>query len=62
MKNKYVEEQILHMLGEMEEFRHNLQMAARADDGRVGFFEKHDLKKIEKACDWFEKELKIMIK
>lgn len=62
MKNKYLEEQIVHMLNEVEEFRHNCQMAARADDGRVGFFEKHDLKKLENACDWFERELKIMMK
>lgn len=62
MNNKYLKEQVVHMLHELEEFRHDCLMAARADDGRVGFFEKHDLKKLERSCDEFERELNRLIK
>ncbi|MCQ2442355.1 MAG: hypothetical protein MJ077_04395 [Oscillospiraceae bacterium] len=62
MKNKYMEEQILHMLHELEEFRHNYKMAARADNGFIGPFERIKLWRLNRACKHFEWHLHHIMK
>lgn len=58
MKNKFIENQIDQMIQSLEIFKSSCQLASLQDDGEVSKEEEYVLKKLDKATEYFYKELK----